>query len=379
MKKIILLLLCSIMVAQSIIAQDKEVSELKELYNEEQFDTILSRYTDHANDYPARSIYYIGMAYYMKADDNNCLKYMDMSINKDSKDPDPYYIKGMTYNYMSQFNKAITSFEKALQLDPLNGDYLTGLGDSYLNMENLDKALEVYIKATEQEEAPDRPFIMIPQIYDSMHKREKALEAFYKAKNNISRTSDSFTNILFNIGMYEALLEHFDKAEFAFNELLEINPKDYYVCAKLIQIHYARKEFEKAEVLKQKLYKAYSEGLLKGNMSTMFCINQFTWQDKQIRVFEKFAEPEGELYYKHVFYVLNGKDEIECSIQTENSVVSVELGGLKYILGMNKGDTHSTFSVGFKDDVNYEDLKRSVIMVLEGKLKAAVSSTINKD
>lgn len=358
----------------TVMAQDDQTTVIQELYDNQKYDEIINGHASKAKEYSAKTMYYIGMAYYMKADDNNCIKYMNMSIDKDPSDPDAHYIKGMTYNYMGQFDNAIKSFNKAIEIHKTNGEYYSGLGDSYFNLDNLDKALETYQKATKQENAPDRSFSMLPQIYNSLNQKDKALEAFYIAKEKISKETDSYINVLYNIGLLELIAENYEKAEKAFIELVELAPNDYHSYAKLIQIHYARKQYDKAERLRKKLYDAHRKGLLIDNMKDMFCFDQFKWNDKLIQVFEKFAEPEGELYYKHLFYVVNKDNEIEYRIQTENSVISVELGGPKYILGMDKGDTHSTFNVGFNEDFKYDDLKSTVIEILEGKLTPGASS-----
>jgi len=87
---------------------------------------------------------------------------------------------------------------------------------------------------------------------------------------------------------------------------------------------------------------------------------------------------ETQVYYKHIFYVVNDKGEIEFRIQTENSPISVELGGPKYLLGMDKDGTHSTFGFGFNEDFKYDDLKSAVIKVLEEKVKPSASSRPSK-
>lgn len=377
MKKIISLLLLSI-IPLSVLGQENITEELRDLYFKEKYQEVIDTYSDKTEELSAQSVYYVAMAYYMKADDNNCLKYMDISIKKDPTDSDAYYIKGMTYNYMGEFQKGIVEFNKAIKLHAKSGDYYTGLGDSYYNLKDLDKALESYTKATEQEGAPDRPFIKLGDIYDEQNKRDLALKAFYNAKAHVSKSSKSYANTLFNIGMYEALLGHFDKAEPIYKELLEINPKDYHTVAKLIQVYYGKKEYEKTSKLKNELYQAHKNGELKKHMKDMFCFDQFKWKDKHIKVFERFEEPEGELYYKHLFYIIDESGEIEFRIQTENSVISVELGGPKYLLGMSKGDMHSTFDFGFDEPVNYDDLKKAVINILEEKTEPVASSKPSK-
>jgi tetratricopeptide (TPR) repeat protein len=358
----------------SSYAQDEITTELKNAFGEGKYDLIISEHSEKASEYSAKAIYFIGMAYYMKADDSNVLKIMDLSIKKDKTDPDAYFIKGMTFNYMEQFDKAIESFNKAIELDSSNTNYYSGLGDSYVSQEKYKKALSAYVTATEKNEPIDRPFTMIPQIYAELNQPDKALQAFYKSTKTISKESDSYINALYNIGLYELLNRDYDKSEVAFKELIELAPNDFHPYAKLIQIYYGRKEYEKAKPLREKLYQAYEKGILKDDLKEMFCFDQFDWNNKLIQVFERFAVKEGELYYKHLFYVVNNKGEIEFRLQTENSPISVELGGPKYVLGMDKGGTHSTFRYGFEKDFDYDDLKKTVILVLDEKIKAGASS-----
>ena len=356
-------------------SQDSLYTQLKRLADNRQFDEVISRYSGDAKNYSAESLYMIGVAYYMKQDDANCIKLMNLSIEKDPKGPKAYFIKASTLNYLSQFEEAARTFQSAIALKPDDAEYYSGLGDSYYNLEKFNLSITAYKTAIEKRDCPDRPYSMIAQIYADQKDNDKALEAFYVAKGKIDKKSDSYLNALFNIGLMESLKGNYDKAEPAFLELLQLAPSDYHTYAKLIQVYFGRKEYDKAKAYRDKLYEAHKKGLLEDNMRDMFCFDQFKWNDKLIQVFERFEEGSEHIYAKHIFYVESQEGKLEFKIQTEYDPLSVAQGGTKYLLCMARGNSHSTFAIGFNDDFKYEDLKKYVVDILEGKLKPAATST----
>lgn len=362
----------------AISAQDKTEDDIKVLSDSKQYEKIIGQYATNSKDYSAKSQYYIGLAFYMKEDDNNCISFMNLSIGKDPENPAPFFIKGSTLNYMHKYEEAVKSFQSAICLKPDDAEFYSGLGDSYYYSGKLDSALETYKKAIELKDCPDRPYYFAAQIHSDKKNNEKALEAFYIAKNKIGKESEFYLDALFNIGLLESLKGNYDNAEPAFIELLQLDPKDFHSYAKLIQIHYHKKEYEKAKPYKDKLYEAHRKNELNENLIDMFCFDQFIWNDKLIQAYERYEEDSKKVYNKHLFYVLNRNNEIEFRIQTEYSPISVELGGSKYFLCMTKGDTHSTFNIGFNDNFRYDDLKKSVIEVLEEKVKPAAVSKPGK-
>lgn len=372
MKNLIIFLFFSVF-ALNIFGQDSLALELKNQYDAGKYDEII---TEHPNwdNYSAKAIYYLGMANYMKENDAKCIELMNLSISKDTTDSDPYYIKGMTLMYGDNLKEAINSINKAIEIFPESSDYYSSLGDCYFNLEDYNNALTAYQKATEKPKHIDRPYLMIPQVFLSLKKEKEALKAFYIAKEKISKETPSYINLLFNIGLIELLDKNYDEAEKIYEEIISAAPEDYHSYSKLIQIYYGKKEYEKAKPIRAKLYEAHKNNRLDENLKYMFCFDQFNWKDKLVMVFEKFAEPKGELYYKHVFYITNEKGDIEFSIQTENSPISEELGGAKYLIGKNVDNSHYTYPIGFDADFKYEDLKEVVIQILNGEIESGASS-----
>lgn len=350
----------------AVTAQDKTANELKSLLDNDQFDKIISQYTSDYKEYSAKSLYYIGQAYYMKEDDANCLKFLDLSINKDDKDPSPIYIKASTLNYMGKYDEAVKWFKKAISLKADDAEFYSGLGDSYYQITDYNAALDSYKKATEQNACPNRPYLMIGQIYSAQKQNDKALEAFYTAKSKISKESPSYLSALFNIGLFESLLGNYEKAEPAFTELIQIDPADYHSYAKLIQVYYHKKEYEKAKPYKDKLHEAYAKGVIKDNVKDMFCFDQFKWNGYSVQVFERYENKNtGNIYNKHIFYFFDDSDKLVLRVQTEFSPISVELGGPKYLLCATKTGARYNPGIGFNDDLNYDDLKTQALKVFD--------------
>lgn len=359
---LLILILCSF----TVFAQDNTTDELKTLSETKQYEKIIKQYASQTTEYSAKSLYYIGYAYFSKQDDNNCLKFINMSIAKDATDPAALYIKATTLNYKGKYKEAIESFETAITLKPDDAEFHSGLGDSYSQLENYDEALKSYTKATELTNCPDRPYSMIAQIYSDLKQNEKALQAYYTAKTKISKTSSAYKNALFNIALLESQKGNQDKAEPILLELIQLDSTEYHAYAKLIQVYYHKREYDRAKPYKDKLYAAHKKGVLKDNLKDMFCIDQFTWDDYAIRVFERYEnENKGEIYNKHMFYVLDKSNKILLRVQTEFSPFSVNLGGPKYLLCATKGGSHYNSGIGFNDDVDYDNLKAAAIKQFE--------------
>jgi tetratricopeptide (TPR) repeat protein len=352
--------------------QDKSEDELKTLYDNKEYDKIIEQYSSKSGDYSAVSYYQIGFSFYMKEDDINCLKYMNLSIDKDPKKIAPYYIKGSTLNYMGKYEDAVKAFEDALKINPNDPQSLSGLGDSYYNLKKNELALDSYKKATEQENSPERPYSMVAQIYSDLGNKDKALEAYYNVKSKILKDSDSYINALFNIGLLESFKENFAKAEPVFLEIIEINPKDYHAYAKLIQTYYRQKNYDKAKPYRSKLYEAFEKNELTGDLKDMFCFDQFKWKNYSILVFERYEENEKKksIYNKHIFYVQDDKNNTIFRVQTEFSPIAMELEKTKYMLCASKEGTHYNSGLGFKnDDIDYDILKSEAIKMMEKHLK----------
>lgn len=368
MKKILIAFIVMIS-SISLSAQDAVEDQIKVLYDKDDYKTIVNEYASKKIDYSANSLYYIGVAYMMQEDDDNCIKYMDLSIAKDSANPAPYYTKATSLLYTYKPDESIPIFQKAISLDSDNeklAQSYTGLGFAYFQLQKYDLALDSYNKAIQHDKKISIPYIMKAQIYTDLNQKDNALKAYYDGQQNASKETDEYITILFNIGLMEHLKGNYREAETAYNELISLNPNDFHTYAKLIQIHYHFKEYDKATSLKEKLYDAHNKGILNEDLSDMFCIDQFEFKDKLVQVHERYEEGKSsKIYNKLLFYILDKNNNIEFRIQTEYSPIAVAMGEAKYILCANKDDMHINYGIGFNDESSYDSIKNAVISILE--------------
>ncbi|WP_196885055.1 tetratricopeptide repeat protein [Aureivirga sp. CE67] len=369
MKKIIITI-CVLMFSVSIFAQNSMDKKLEELYLEEKYDELIKNYASKDEDYSGEAYYYIGKAYYMKSDDTNCIKYMDLSIEKNPMAADAFYFKGKSFQYLDQYEKSLEFLKKAEELNNTISVYQSSIGDSYYNLKKYDEAIEYYKKATKHEKVDKRPFSMLGQIYSEKNKNEEALKYYYLAKEKDQTKAEEYANTVFNIGLLELLSKNYDKAEKAFAEVLELVPNDYHAVAKMIQVYYAKKQYEKAEPFREILYDAKKKNLLPEFMSDKFCFYQFDWKEYLVQVFERYENrSSGGIYYKHIFYVVNKSGDIEFTVQTEFSPVAMELENIKYLLCSQKGSIHGNSGIGFNDGFDFDDLKSAAIKYMENLTK----------
>lgn len=322
-------------VSISSFSQEFIERKLKELYDKEDYETIVKEYILEDEEYSANSLYYIGTAYLMLEDDANCIRLMDLSIAKDSLKPGPYYMKATSFLYMKKFEEAIPLFRKAIVLESDN----IKLAQSYNSLAS---------------------------AYNELNQYDNALAAYYKEKENTSKDTDQYISTLFNIGLLEQLKGGYEESEKAFNELIEIKPDDYHSYAKLIQIYNHNKEYDKVPPLKAILYEAHKNKMLDENLSDMFCIDQFKINGKSIQAYERYEKGnKSTIYNKILFYIIGDDGEIEYRIQTEYSPAAVALGSGKYMLCANKNGSHINYRIIFDDNTTYDTIKESVISILE--------------
>lgn len=350
--------------------------EIRDLLLDQKFPEVVA-FADRSSELSDSSLYRIGRAYFRMDDTLNARMFFDRTIAKNPGYQNAYYFRGILNLYSERYPDGLADVNKAIALDATDADYFYLKGDICWSMGNLDEALEGFKKVTQLKDGSLNAWLSIGEIFSEQGKPEKAAQAFRDALPNVSKDSTLYNRALYNVGATEYLNEQYKQAKDAFEELLKRVPDDYRAMAKLIQVYYAQKNYKATEPFKTKLYQAWKAGVLPDHMENDFCFDQFMWNGKRIFVYERFAEDE-DLYYKHVFYITDAEGKTECQVQTEYSF-AIAMSGKKYTLGMTKGGKHYTYiQFLFEDKPDYDELKKSVLKILDEKVKPSSSSTTSK-
>lgn len=353
----------------SLLGQESEADKISKMYDSGEYEEIISKYASSDLDYTADMLYHIGLSYMGIEDDKNCIRYMDMAIEKDPTLIGPYYTKATSLLYLGKYGEAVPLYEKCIGMDTVpekQAKSYDGLGTAYYYMKDLDSSEKAFRKSIECDETSLRAYSMLTNIYMDKNEDDKALAILYESKEKVSKEEERYSSMVFNIALLEHLKGNEDVARKLYEEVLVLAPDDYHTYAKLIQIHYNNKEYDKAKPLKDKLYEAQANQLLPEQMSDMFCVDQFKLGDKLIQVFERYQSgSSSKIYDKLRFYIVNENGEVEYSIQTEYSPAAVSLGNGTYMLCAWKDDMHLNYGLIFKDDSSYESIKKAVIKILK--------------
>lgn len=354
-------------------------SNIEKLYDDKNYDSIVK--IEISKESTAQEIYYKAMAHYMKEDEDNSIKYMDMAIKKGPVVSNMYYYKGMSYFYKKEYHKSIASIKKAIELRDDTPYFYSSLGDTYKVLNELDSAYINYKKSTLLPKATYDNFSSFGVICFNLKKFDEAMSSFKKAKDLTKDKPNKQIFYNFNIGFIHQINKDYKSAETTFKEILKSNPNDYGAIAKLIQILIAQKKYTSIEEHKQKLYNAYADKKLPKDIKDSFCFEQFDWKGYKIFAYENYAEPEdtdSTLFNKHQYYVYNDKDEYVCEINSESSFIVRMKKGIKYVLALkNKNGFQTFWQFGF-EKTDYKEMKKNVLAILSNKAKAGSSSTFKE-
>lgn len=354
-------------IAQAVKPND----DIKIMFQNEQYQNIIDRYANSPRNLSSEELIYIAQSYSYLGDLVSAHKYIDLSINKDKKNSKALFVKGVIYNMEGKPEQAIENLKKAILLAPKQSEYYTELGDVYFSMDNDDEALVSYRKAIGLPNPSERAYFMIGAVYAGQDNLKSALDTFYVSKSKIQKDKELYVTVLYNIGNIEYNNKNYQKAIDAYKELIDYFPDDYYSLEKLIQCYNGLNLYGDAENSTTKLYDAYDKGnLSSSSMSDMFCLDQFSVEDKGVLAYERFEEVDCRPFVKNIFYVTDSKGNIESiiSLKYEPSESDGSKGHFEAIL--EKGSDQYRFNTVFEGGVRYSTLKPYISDIIAGKVEA---------
>jgi len=348
------------------------------LYEAEDFQKITVLEIKDHKELKAHDSFLIGMSFYNLSLDQSALPHFERAVELEKDDAEYNFFLGISYLFLRNLEMAEKHISVSNTIEPKSPLYKIALADVYYNNKSFAEAKKLYLEAQDIVDCPDRAFVMYGQILMEEEKFEEALTAYKRSLDKVDQFYGSFIDCLYNIGSLEYQLKHFADAKKTFTKLVELRPLDYEAMAKIIQCCHAIEELEDIAYWKNRIYDGHESKALPAHMSDMFCFDQFTWNNQKVLAFEKFEEPDAGLFYKHIFYLIDAKGEIDYSVQTEHSEAVASLDKY-YVLGKSDKNGHSSFfDYLFEKELEYNELKQAVINIFEDKTEASVSSKKKK-
>lgn len=270
--------------------------------------------------------------------------------------------------YLEDSNGSLSNVQKALSMNPNNGLFLSGLGDIYADRGEIEMAKAAFLQSIQFEDVPDSSWMMLGQIYAEEGNFEQSIALYNNAKCQIENI-DALTRLWFNVGLIESLHGTNENAIEAFERVLELSPLDHHAMSKLIQCFYRQKTYELAIPLREKLYIEHKSDKLPDHMKDGFFFDQFDHGKYSIMAFERFQEGHSsDIYFKHIFYVIDEEGDVIMTVQSEYSPISKELSETHFLICFSKGNNRGNSGVGFDEMIDYGWFKDFAMKIVDKQL-----------
>ena len=372
MRKIVTLtfaiLLCSLSFGQTTI----------ELYKQKNYAELI-KLDKNADKLTPDELYMVGFAFFQLGNDNKAIEFYDNSIAKGLDNGSVHFYKGLSLCYLKRYEDASKEIDTAIQKEPSNQEYMNQKGLIYKYQGQEDKALEFFEIATKLPNTYGEPFFWVAYIYHGKQDFTKALALYYIALENVPKRNSYYLKTLQSIGQLEyTFTKDYLKSAKAYSQVINLKPKDYEYYPKLIKAYNAAKEYSKADSIFGLMKIAYNnKELSEDDMQFRnIAIDESEWNGQLLSVYKYLVDPKVSLDISYKVYLLSKTDKkIEKTFMVEKT--SKNPDNIKHLLCEKdkKTGSHITYPYGWTtDDIPLAELKKAVILVLEGKMKQAASS-----
>jgi tetratricopeptide (TPR) repeat protein len=355
------MLLCAALPAQDLI------HELGALYNQQQYDAVIKYKLGKKDNVPAKAWYYVAMAYYMKEDDKNAMKYMDVALETGPVDYDMFYYKGMILFYQKAYRESLPFFDKAIALLPNEPDFCASKAEAHRYLGDTLLAEEYFQRATRLPDCKPRVWILLAEVYQDLDKKEHAFNAYKTALTQLAVTDENYQTCLFNMGLLAQLSGKPVEAKDAFEKHVATYPKDFHAVSKLIQTYYALGEYDKAEPYKKIMHQAHKEKKLQKELENGFCFDQFKFNDSLVMVYENFDKEGDDFLSRKIDFIITFRGEILYTISLEtDALMSEDKKHAKFVLATYRGTMIRThWQHVFIEPYKYPEVKLAVLELLK--------------
>ena len=372
MRKIVTLtfaiLLCSLSFGQTTI----------ELYKQKNYAELI-KLDKNADKLTPDELYMVGFAFFQLGNDNKAIEFYDIAISKGLDNGSVHFYKGLSLCYLKRYEDALKEIDTAIQKEPSNQEYMNQKGLIYKYQGQEDKALEFFEIATKLPNTYGEPFFWVAYIYHGKQDFTKALALYYIALENVPKRNSYYLKTLQSIGQLEyTFTKDYLKSAKAYSQVINLKPKDYEYYPKLIKAYNAAKEYSKADSIFGLMKIAYNnKELSEDDMQFRnIAIDESEWNGQLLSVYKYLVDPKVSLDISYKVYLLSKTDKkIEKTFMVEKT--SKNPDNIKHLLCEKdkKTGSHITYPYGWKTDyIPLAELKKAVILVLDGKMKQAASS-----
>ncbi len=362
----------------NLISQNNSKTDLEKLYSQEKYQEIIDLKPNQ--DWNGKAYYYRAMAHYMKNDDDNTIKFMNIAIEKGPVDHDMYYYKAMSFFYKSEYKKSLPLLKKSIEMLPDEPAFYKSIGDVFYNLKEIDSSYSYLKKAISFENATIDIYSTLAELCFEMEKYNEALTIYEKIIIESEPNSEQHHLYLYNISLIQQLAKEFENAEMNLNNILKIYPNDFQAKTKLIQVLVAQDKYDEAYKFRTELYLAYKQNELPPEFNDRFCFEQFDWNKNKVFGYESFKNPEDSeetLFNKHQFFVYDKNGKYLYQINSESSFAVRQNKSIEYVLALKNDRGYQTFwQFGFKE-IDYKELKKNVLKILNQEAKPGSSTIIN--